>query len=117
MNRELDAKVAEVIGDNPDKCAYCGFPRRLHDGPNTCTDFRFRPYSGNPEACEMVKEEMRRKGWGFEIKFFVLTDRFQCSIFDGQGHSFTANSKKEHEAVCLAFLAAVESEQAHASAK
>lgn len=138
MNRELDAKVGRALGDAPeyDYWVYVSPTGEAHRGltlpvnmdPQPTLDrlnkegelIGYKPerkthwsrYSSDPTACEMVKAECRRRGWWYEETWDCLTKTFYAEV--GGVERCQSSKSSQEEAFCLAFLAAVEAEKAHA---
>lgn len=112
MSRELDARVAECLG-NKAACVYCGCRRDWHEKQVSCMNFRPSPYSTDPAACEELRKECRRRGWCYEEAWYAAADgsdaEFWTWVNDFDLHHISEVSQEE--AFCLAFLAAVEAEK------
>jgi hypothetical protein len=142
MSRELDARVAEMMGyrfwleqrgnyrlavkQRPgDREPWTRYRDRTAEHYQECsaavaatTGFfgeGMPAFSSDPTACEMVKKECRLRGWWYEESWDDATRTFGAVVADVLNYRDSGDS--QHEAFCLAFLAAVEAEQAHASAK
>jgi hypothetical protein len=136
MSRELDARVAGAMGwyvNIDDGPMYCNDGKMLawSVSRNGCHFLpprpEFRP-STDPAACEEVKRWLWKNGYGLVInnrkdrnthRAFVSHVKYgeeargdECGraiAYCTKGHAAEADS--EYEAVCLAFLAAVEGEK------
>jgi hypothetical protein len=122
MNRELDARVAEAMGQKVEWLIRYGefvswFPSKQEaeeqakkTGGKSC-DNDAPAFSSDPTACEMVKAWLRDRDVNFMVGFQTPSRLYEAIYFTGTGLSGWSApycAKSEYEAVCQMALAVAE---------